>query len=158
MFTGWKRALRLTRWVCCGLMPAPPDDRPSYTPAFIGAWLKLRGKNDRWLARETGYSAAHIGRLIKGERPWDQKSVDKIAKALSVTGLELLYVDPSDEQSRGMLAAQITGVPADQRVAATAYLRFLAEGGPEARAAFEDEPESTDATPGRAQKKRTNGE
>ncbi len=68
-----------------------------------------------------------IGRLAKGERPYTQPNIEAIAKALGVTVVELLAVDPTDPQSRLRVAAEIARIPPERYAEAISYLAYLAE-------------------------------
>lgn len=50
--------------------------------------LLIRGLKKSDLARLAGYSLTHISDLLRGERRWNEKSIEKVCTAL---GLEIRY-------------------------------------------------------------------
>lgn len=68
---------------------------PRYGVTFIKAWRKYRNLTQVQLAERLDVSHPTIGRVEKGETPYDQPMLEALAEALETDVASLLIRDPN---------------------------------------------------------------
>lgn len=73
-----------------------PKPKAKRRPTFIRAWRKHRALTLETLAERVGITHASLSRIERGEQPYNQDILDRIADALMCGPADLLIRDPSD--------------------------------------------------------------
>ncbi len=67
---------------------------PPFKPTYIRAWRKERGMTMVELAQQANMQQGHLSRLERGQLPYNQQTLERLAEALRVSPGMLIDVDP----------------------------------------------------------------
>ena len=67
-------------------------------PTFLKAWRRFRGYSQEQLAEMIGTTHVTVGRIERGEQPWNQHYLAAAAEALNCDIPDLLIRDPLDPE------------------------------------------------------------
>jgi transcriptional regulator with XRE-family HTH domain len=83
-------------------------------PLLLAKWRHYRNKTQAQVAEALGITAVHVGRLERGERPYNQKLLEDLAEYLICEPAHLLMVDPTLPDAKWSLWETVQAVPEDR--------------------------------------------
>jgi transcriptional regulator with XRE-family HTH domain len=91
----------------------------------LAAWRKYRKINQTTLARATGYTQGMISQWQRGKSDVPLGAVEKLARALDITPLQLIFFPPGEETIYDIWER----LPPDERPRAMRLLKNLPDPG-----------------------------
>jgi transcriptional regulator with XRE-family HTH domain len=94
---------------------------PSPSPRhYIKAWRKHRGMTQAQLAELIGIARSYLTKIERGDRRYDQPTLEASAAALDCTPSDLISRDPKETAE---MAALLESLTPDERLRALAMLK-----------------------------------
>lgn len=91
---------------------------------FVREWREYRGLTQEQLADRVGMTPASLSRIERGLQPYNQGTLEALAKSLNCNRIDLMVRNPLDPESPWTLWDRIKP---DQRKTAIKMLKALAE-------------------------------
>jgi transcriptional regulator with XRE-family HTH domain len=133
-------------------MPPVPKPKRERRPSFLRQWRKHRGFTLEVVGAEVGMTGPNLGRVEKGEVPYSQDLLEKLAELYACEIADLLIRDPSDPEGIWSLWEQ---AKPDQRRVITSMARgLLSDGTIEASRAADPVSDPAQKQPARKTAKR----
>jgi transcriptional regulator with XRE-family HTH domain len=109
------------------MAPVKKPDRDR-NPHFIAAWRKSLGLTQTAVEDELGWNQSKVSRLERGETPYDQDALERLAELFDRDVVDLLKSDPADPDALWRLFVRVSEAPKSVQEQAKVFLKFLLQG------------------------------
>jgi transcriptional regulator with XRE-family HTH domain len=92
-------------------------------------WRAMKGLTLEQLAERIGIEYSYLSKIERGERPYNQRTLENIARGLETTAAALLVQHPEDSEGIWAIAEKIHQLPPPARRQAIRVLDALARTG-----------------------------
>lgn len=107
-------------------MPPVPKPKHRRAPHFIAAWRRHKGMNQTQLAELLEVDQGTISRLERGESPYDQDALERLAIIFGCEIDDILTVDPQRPEDKARLVySSLRKAPKPLQEQAVAILEAL---------------------------------
>ncbi len=110
-------------------MPYRHTITPMFRRTYMKEWRDRKGLTLELLEERIGITYSYLSKIERGARPYNQGTLEKIARGLEVTEAAILAQDPADPEGVWAIAERIQQLPPAARRQIIAVIEALARTG-----------------------------